>query len=169
MTTMGVSIAVPEPFGEDLRTMRAGFGDPAAATVPSHVTLAPPFELTDQNRGSLTASLQEVASAHQRFTMRLAGSGTFRPVSPVVYITVAEGEQSVRSIAEAVQKLVGRTAANFPFHPHVTVAHHLDDAGLDRALGALVDYEAEFQVESFVLYKHQDPAGWVPTMEFPLG
>lgn len=43
--TIGVSIAVPEPHGSLLQERRAGFGDPAACGIPTHVTLLPPTEV----------------------------------------------------------------------------------------------------------------------------
>jgi hypothetical protein len=43
--TLGVSIAVPEPYGSLLQERRAGFGDPAAHGIPTHVTLLPPTEV----------------------------------------------------------------------------------------------------------------------------
>jgi hypothetical protein len=42
--TLGVSRAVPEPYGSLLQRRRAGFGDPAAHGIPTHVTLLPPRE-----------------------------------------------------------------------------------------------------------------------------
>ncbi|MGC5413367.1 2'-5' RNA ligase family protein, partial [Streptomyces sp. DT225] len=42
--TLGVSIAVPEPYGSLLQERRASFGDPAAHGIPTHVTLLPPTE-----------------------------------------------------------------------------------------------------------------------------
>ena len=40
----------------------------------------------------------------------------------------------------------------FPYHPHVTVAHHLDEAALDRAYETLADYDCTFEVADFHLY-----------------
>ncbi len=42
----------------------------------------------------------------------------------------------------------------FPFHPHVTIAHHLDEAALDLAYETLADYDCAFDVDSFHLYVH---------------
>ena len=42
--TLGVSIAVPEPHGGLLQESRAGFGDSAAHSIPTHITLLPPTE-----------------------------------------------------------------------------------------------------------------------------
>jgi 2'-5' RNA ligase len=56
----------------------------------------------------------------------------------------------------------------FPFHPHVTVAHHLDDERLDQAFNELADFECEFDVDGFHLYVHDERLGWQPTHEFAL-
>ncbi|HZK35742.1 MAG TPA: 2'-5' RNA ligase family protein [Aeromicrobium sp.] len=169
MTTMGVSIAVPEPFGGELRDKRAAFGDPAAATVPSHITLLPPFEVADYEVEALADSLTAVASAHEPFVMSLRSTGTFRPNSPVVFVAVCEGISNIERLAAAVRQKVGDEAAQFPFHPHVTVAHDLDEVSLDRAFVDLAQFEATFSVNAFVLYKHEDSTGWVPSIEFSLG
>ena len=57
----------------------------------------------------------------------------------------------------------------FPFHPHVTVAHHLDDDRLDQAFAELAGFECEFEVESFHLYVHDHEVGWQPAHDFRLG
>lgn len=168
MPTMGISIAVPEPYGEDLRRHRAEFGDKAAETVPTHVTLAPPFVLADDGADNLGDSLQTLAAEHQSFTMSLRGTGTFRPVSPVVFVAISEGISQVELLAADVRALLGNGAMTFAFHPHITVAHHLDEPGLDRAFDKLAHYEASFTVNSFVLYRHEDETGWVPDEEFAL-
>jgi 2'-5' RNA ligase len=56
----------------------------------------------------------------------------------------------------------------YPYHPHVTIAHHVDEEVLDRAFTELADFEARFTVDSFTLYVHDDLAGWVPTQRFDL-
>ncbi len=58
---------------------------------------------------------------------------------------------------------------DYPYHPHVTVAHHLDDELLDRAFDELADFECQFDVDEFHLYEHDEAAGWQPTHDFPLG
>ena len=56
----------------------------------------------------------------------------------------------------------------FPFHPHVTVAHHLSDDQLDRAFDDLAEFDCTFEVTDFHLYVHDDVAGWQPTRDFSL-
>lgn len=169
MLTMGVAIAIPEPFGSELRQKRADFGDPMAETVPSHVTLMPPTGLTNAELDGVCDALQSAASSLPPFPMRLRGTGTFRPISPVVFIAVSQGISYTEILAKAVRTKLGSPEPEFPFHPHVTVAHNLDDHALDRAYDELAAFECAFQVESIHLYLHEDEDGWTPRHEFLLG
>jgi 2'-5' RNA ligase len=166
--TIGVAIAVPEPHGSLLREMRAAFGDPLAQTVPSHVTLLPPLEVAVDELDEICARLDKTAGAVPGFRMRLRGTGTFRPVSPVVFVAVHGGYVATEVLAERLRQTVGAPVAEFPFHPHVTVAHHLDDASLDHADRVLRNFECGFDVEEFALYLHDDDAGWEPQRQFAL-
>ena len=62
-----------------------------------------------------------------------------------------------------------RRSSTFPYHPHVTVAHHLDEAALDHAYEALADYDCAFEVDAFHLYVHGDDGVWRPSATFALG
>ena len=95
--------------------------------------------------------------------MHLRGTGTFRPVSPVVFVSVAEGISSCEQLAMAVRQGPLKVDLAFPYHPHVTIAHHLSDPLLDRAFDELSGFECRFEVEGFHLYVHDDSRGWRPT------
>ncbi len=43
--TVGVAIAIPDPYGSTLQQHRESFGDPLARSIPSHITLLPPTSL----------------------------------------------------------------------------------------------------------------------------
>jgi 2'-5' RNA ligase len=165
--TIGVAIAVPEPWATELQDYRLGIGDPTAAGVPSHITLIPPFDL-DESLAEIEDHLEKAAAGHQGFRVHLRGTGTFRPVSPVVFITLAEGISQCEQLASAVRRGPLEVDLRFHYHPHVTIAHHLSDAQLDRAFRELADFECEFVASSFSLYVHDDGAGWQPTREFAL-
>lgn len=169
MLTMGVAIAIPEPFGSELRQKRATFGDPMAETVPSHVTLMPPTEVTKTEFDGVCGTLQRAASSLPPFPMRLRGTGTFRPVSPVVFIAVSQGISETEILARRLRASLVFPGTEFPFHPHVTIAHNLDDDTLDRAYDELAGFECAFQVEAFHLYLHEEEEGWTPRREFLLG
>jgi 2'-5' RNA ligase len=169
--TIGVSIAVPEPHGSRLQQLRAGFGDAAAHGIPTHVTLLPPTEVDDADLPAIDAHLTEVASAGRPFPMRLSGTGTFRPLSPVVYVRVAEGAEACTWLQKQVRDASGPVARElqFPYHPHVTVAHAIEDAAMDRAYDELADYEAEWPCTGFALYEQGADGVWRKLREFAFG
>ncbi|MGW0657838.1 2'-5' RNA ligase family protein [Streptodolium elevatio] len=169
MRTIGVSIAIPEPWGGQLQDLRAGFGDPLARAIPTHVTLLPPTEIAEDALDDVEAHLRAVAAAEHPFPMILRGTGTFRPTSPVVFIQVALGIPDCERLEEGVRAGPLTRELHFPYHPHVTVAHHLPDHVLDRAFDKLSGYEASFEVTGFSLYEHGDDAVWRPRRAFPFG
>ena len=84
--------------------------------------------------------LRAVTAAAEPFDMVLSGTGTFRPVSPVVFVQVSRGIPSCEALERAVRSGPVERPLDFPYHPHVTVAHHLDEAALDRAFESLADF-----------------------------
>ena len=166
--TVGVAVAVPEPYATDLREHRASFGDPAADTVPTHVTLLPPTLLECGDMADVQSHLEVVARRHRAFPMRLRGTGTFRPVSPVVFVTVARGISECELLSESVCSGPLDRELAFPYHPHVTVAHDVSEPELDRAFDTLADFACGFDVDAFTLYVHEAGQGWRPDRVFPL-
>ncbi len=167
-TTIGVAIAVPAPWGAQLQDYRTALGDERAAGIPTHVTLVPPQGIDPSQQRVVEQHLEEASTANGAFRMHLRGTGTFRPVSPVVFVTVAEGISSCEALARSVRRGPLDIEREFPYHPHVTVAHHLSDDMLDRAFAELADFECDFVVDRFSLYVHDGAAGWVPTRHFTL-
>ncbi|GAA4811553.1 2'-5' RNA ligase family protein [Nocardioides caeni] len=167
MPVIGVAIAVPEPWASELYDYRQAIGDPTAEGVPSHVTLIPPIEV-DDDLGVLEEHLASAAAQIPAFDVHLRGTATFRPVSPVVFIGLVEGISQCEQLAEAVRQGPLAIDLDFPYHPHVTVAHHLDDAALDRAFDDLAGFDCRFRVSEFHLYVHHPEEGWKATRTFPL-
>ncbi|MEO5852701.1 MAG: 2'-5' RNA ligase family protein [Nocardioides sp.] len=169
MPTIGVALAIPDPWARQLQDYRTAIGDTTAQQIPTHVTLVPPTAVSEAAVELVEDHLETVASEVGGFRMRLRGTGTFRPVSPVVFVTVAEGISQCEALAGACR--TGPLALDlvFPYHPHVTIAHHLDDVTLDRAFDELADFECVFEADCFALYAHDDEQGWQPTRAFPLG
>ncbi|MGI8615104.1 MAG: 2'-5' RNA ligase family protein [Nocardioidaceae bacterium] len=168
MPTIGVAVAVPDPWGEQLRKHRSSFGDPLADTIPTHVTLLPPTEVEPGDLPIFTDHLASVATGHAPFEIYLRGTATFRPVSPVVFMSLAQGISECEELAGAVRESLLCEQPRFPYHPHVTVAHDVADAALDTAFEALADYDCRFGVDRFQLYLHHPDKGWVCEREFEL-
>ncbi|MGH3367343.1 MAG: 2'-5' RNA ligase family protein [Nocardioidaceae bacterium] len=168
MHTIGVAIAIPEPYGSELRQYRASFGDPAAEGVPTHLTLLPPMEVETESLDEIEAHLAKVAARYPAFRIHLRGTATFRPVSPVVFMAVTEGISACEVLADHIRSGRLHQELSFPYHPHVTVAHHLDDSALDKAFETLSDYECTFLVERFHLYVHDGDEVWRAHRAFEL-
>ena len=168
MTTIGVAIAVPDPWGAKLQEYRTSLGDASAQGIPTHITLMPPFEVDEGELPEIEKHLTEAAASTRAFEIHLRGTGTFRPVSPVVFVTVVRGISSCEQLAFSIRSGPLATDLVFPYHPHVTVAHDLEENLLDRAFSELSDFECEFDADHFLLYKHTAEVGWQPTREFPL-
>lgn len=169
MLTIGVSIAVPDPEGSALQEYRVELGDPSARHIPTHITLVPPTQIPQERLASITEHLADVAGAQQPFDVRLHGTGTFRPTSPVVFVGVIAGIAGCQQLASATRSGPLAVDVEFPYHPHVTVAHHLAEDLLDRAFAELAGYEASFPVTEFWLYIHDEHHGWRPDRAFTLG
>jgi 2'-5' RNA ligase len=89
-------------------------------------------------------------------------------VSPVVFVVVTEGISACEVLAYDVRAGDLDRELSFPYHPHVTVAHHLDDTALDKAFESLADYECTFDVLAFHLYVHGEDEVWRPYRTFEL-
>lgn len=168
MSTIGVAVAIPEPWAVQLQDYRTSIGDTTATQIPTHITLIPPVAVADEELPVVEEHLAAGADRIEAFRIHLRGTGTFRPVSPVVFVTVAEGISQCEVLAGTLRQGPLAVDLAFPYHPHVTIAHHLDDATLDRAFRELADFECEFAVSHFHLYVHDEVAGWRPTREFAL-
>ncbi len=165
---IGVVVAVPEPWAQLLVDWRTKVGDPQARLVPPHVTLLPPTEVPATDRGAVTEHLTGVARAHPAFTMHLAGTGTFSPVSDVVFVTVARGIGDCELLATDVRRGPLDRQLAYPYHPHVTVAHDVAPDMLDLAYCGLADLSAEFRVEHFTEFEQTPTGAWAVAREYPL-
>jgi 2'-5' RNA ligase len=163
VTTIGISVAVPEPWGQQLQDYRVALGDESARLIPTHVTLVPPYEVSAAEFARVVEHLESVATTTASFHVHLRGTGTFRPVSPVVFINVVDGIAACEQVAERLRGGLADADLRFPYHPHVTIAHELDEPLLDRAYAELADFEASFEVIDIHLYEHDPVDGWRPT------
>jgi 2'-5' RNA ligase len=167
VSTIGVAIAIPEPYATELQTHRMSFGDAQAQAIPTHVTLVPPT-VVDEPLDEVIAHLADVSRRHAPFGLRLRGTATFRPISPVVFVNVTEGISNCELLAADVRHGPLKQELAFPYHPHVTVAHHLAEDALDRAYEALADYDCGFAVGAFHLFVHGNDGVWRPITDFTL-
>lgn len=168
MAVHGVSIAIPEPWGSQLQRHREEAGDPMARAIPPHITLMPPTEIAPAELDGFADHLRTVAGRHGPFTVHLRGTGTFRPVSRVVFVQVSRGIPMCERLEQAVRRGPVSRELEFPYHPHVTVAHDIDENGLDQVFEDLSTFEASFEATHFHLYDHGVDGVWRPVRGFEL-
>lgn len=155
---VGIVIAIPGPIADELRQWRASFGDPLADVVPAHITLVTTTYSNDWD--ATVAHVRQVALGQRSFRVRIRGTGSFRPVSPVVYLNVSEGFDDCVRLHERLQDGPLRRELPFDFHPHVTVAHDVEEEIMDKAEDLLRSYEASFDISSMGLYEYDDSGAW---------
>jgi 2'-5' RNA ligase len=163
--TIGVAVGIPQPWGAELDAHRAAAGDPAAPLIPAHITLLGP---TPTAREDIDEHLQAVARAHVPFSIHLRGTGTFRPISRVVFVVVAAGISECERLAEAVRSGPLERELAHPYHPHVTVAHDISEQAMDEVYERLAGYEACFDVDHFTRYEHGEDGRWRPIQHYAL-
>ena len=164
---VGVILGFPERVSEELRAWRASFGDPMAEVIPAHITLVTTTETDDWEAAA--DHVRSVAARTEPFRVGLSGTGSFRPVSPVVYLNVTDGfDECVRLHKELQQGPLERDLP-FPYHPHVTVAHDVPAEQLDAAESALGSYSESFTVASMGLYEHDADGFWQLREELRFG
>lgn len=166
--TAGVAVPVPEPWGAQLQRARVGFGDDRALGIPTHITLLPPTPMPLHALPDLRTHLGQVAAQHPAFTVVLRGTGTFRPISDVVFVQVAQGISGCEVLERQVRSGPVGAAPAFPYHPHVTVAHDINRPGLDRAFSELADFSCAFEADVLRLYTHGGDQQWRCDSDFIL-
>lgn len=165
---MGVSIEIPPPYEAELRAWRRRSGDALAEHVNPHVTLVPPTPVPDDGLDRILGTLRERCAAVPPFEMKLRGTGTFRPVSDVVFIAVAEGISSCEVLADRLLVDELRAPRSFPYHPHVTVAQDVDPEALDAAFEGLEGFRADLLVDHVWAHRQDGVGTWHPLARFPL-
>lgn len=97
----GVVIRLPEPTGQELQDWRASFEDSPAAGVSPHITL-----MISESRGEwdrLVEHVRRVLAEWEPFHLEIHGTGTFRPVTPVVYLDVERGREQCLALHRALR------------------------------------------------------------------
>lgn len=166
MPTIGVTIVVPEPWRQQLHDYRSTW-DPEGAEITPHITLLPPTDVEESYLPEVVRHLAAIAATTAPFEVHLAGTETFRPISPVVFVAVAGGVEALEALAGQVVRGPLGLELNYPYHPHVTVAHDVPEETLDQAVAELVDFDATFTAAEIQL-SVLTPDGWTPTDVFSL-
>ncbi|MEV8181919.1 2'-5' RNA ligase family protein [Specibacter sp. NPDC078692] len=164
--SLGVVISLPPSLAEVLGEKRAMYAGPGTAVVAPHITL-----VSGRAWESWTAAeehVRKVAAEFVPFKLSLRGTGTFEPVSPVVFLNVDDGAADCAALHAKLLEGPLEHLLEFSFHPHLTIAHALDADTMARAKAEMVDFEAEFEVTSIGLFDYIEGT-WALREELSLG
>lgn len=167
---LGVTVPVPEPWASRVRLVRAEAGDPLARTIGPHITILPPTLVARDEVEAAERHVTAVASRTLPFVVELDGVDGFRPVSPVVYLSVARGAEDLDALQRAVRDEDGPLARElrFRFHPHVTLAHEVGPEALDAAAASGEAITAEFVADRLELRLLAEDGSWDLLRTVPL-
>lgn len=164
--SLGVIISLPPELAEQLSASRSRYAAPGAAVVPPHITL-----VSGRSRGAWDEAahhVRTVAAAGQPFSISLRGTGTFEPLSSVVFLNVADGAQECAALHGELLQGPVEHLLEFDFHPHLTIAHDLEADQMERAKEDMAEFSADFEVGSIGLY-NVIAGGWCLREELALG
>lgn len=167
-TTIGVAIPVPEPYATQIKTARQELGDPQAGAIPTHITLITPAVIPMHKLPEIDAHLAAVAADSWPFRVQVRGSASFRPVSPVVFLQLAEGIAGCERLEKAVRRGPLLRRRRFPYHPHITLVHEMPEDVLDQAYSDFAAYDAVFAVDRFTLYQQDADGVWQAIRDYRL-
>jgi 2'-5' RNA ligase len=166
---IGVALDIPEPYGSQLQEWRERLGDPNAERIVPHVTLLPPTQVAPEALPEIEEHLRTVAASFEPFDIRLRGSATFLPISPVVFVPLVLGIAECEQLERAVRSGPLHRTIGYPYHPHVTVAHDLPAEALDRAYVQMSSYDASFRVWGLTLFEQGPDLHWRPQRDVTFG
>jgi 2'-5' RNA ligase len=167
-TRIGVSIPVPGPWAGEISAARQSYGDVYAEMIPPHITIVGPTAVNITDIPAIIVQLDNACDQFPAFQITLAGTGSFRPISPVVYLEVNDGAVECSDLAARANQGLLAGVQRFPYHPHVTLAHEVPNQTLDRAERDFSDLQARFTVDALWLYRNGEDGVWRKLCKFEL-
>lgn len=138
---------------------------------PAHITLIPPFRMSEAEVEGLSSVLAAFARNQKPFEVHLNGFAAFPP--RVIFVNPMpnpELERCQSALQASFEQFTGEALnLTYGFHPHVTVAFKdLSKAQFEPAWQYFSgqSFQAAFQVHSLSFLKHRD-GEWHILNEFP--
>lgn len=150
--SLGVIISLPPALADELSAKRASYTGQDADVVPPHITLV--SGRAADSWEDAAAHVRRVAASGEPFTLSLRGTGTFEPVSPVVFLNVDAGSEACAALHHELVDGPVEHLLEFGFHPHLTIAHDLAEPAMALAKADMADFSADFEVTSIGLFDY---------------
>ena len=132
---------------------------------PAHITLIPPFWMTEEFETDLIRTLHEFSTTKRKFQINLKDFGAFKP--RVIYVDVVNNDTLNDLHASLADFMLSQNKfpvkkEDRPFHPHVTLAaRDLYKKAFHEAweIFAVKEYVATWLVNGISLLRH-DKKNW---------
>lgn len=165
---------VRNPVGEFVENLRREM-HPEMPHLAAHVTILPPRHLAGSERHAVEA-LTELCRTVEPFQIELGGVETFVPVTPTVFIRVAEAAQRMRDLHDLLsQHSALRGKEDWPYMPHMTIIKMAAESQAKVAVGIARDRWQNFsgarriQIEKLTFVRENENCSWVDLRSVTLG
>src|SRR5271170_336683 len=110
---------VRNAVGEFVENLRQEL-HPDLPHLPAHVTILPPRWLKGGEIAALE-TLEDICSQVEPFEVTLGDVETFVPVTPTVFIRVADGANRMRELHDRLNTQALTAVEEWPYMPHLTI------------------------------------------------
>ncbi|WP_085528690.1 2'-5' RNA ligase family protein [Kocuria massiliensis] len=155
---LSLILEVPDDVQDAVMNWRRQHG--AAEGYPPHITVFI-SELGEKPYVEANRFLREMRSelrGRGPAEIALSGTGTFRPISDVVYLALARGSDFLNHLHEQCRR-IRNSASPFMFHPHMTIVQNERRRLLEAAFRTFDAFEAHFTVHRACAFL-SDEEGW---------
>jgi len=142
--------------------------------LPAHVTILPPRQLCGSELFALQ-TLEELCSRSEPFEIELGEVETFAPVTPTVFIDVAQSGDRLRALHNRLNTQALAAVEEWPYMPHLTIAKMTTQEQAGQAYLVARDRWAEFSgsrlvsIKELTFVREEGENHWVDLAGLPLG
>jgi 2'-5' RNA ligase len=147
---------------------------PELPYLAAHLTILPPRNLNVSEEDA-RRSVAEVCREWEAFEVALGEVDTFVPVTPTVFVQVAQGAEAMRALHDRLDAAVLQCHEQWPYVPHLTVAKMATETQVQQAFALAQAQWATYPGPRHVLIEHltfvgegQDGQPWVDLAPIPL-
>lgn len=164
---------VSNAAGEFVEQLRQDL-HPDLPHLPVHLTILPPRDLQGSELSALEA-LEEICSQVEPFEVMLGDVETFVPVTPTVFIRVAQAADRMHGLHDRLNTGALRSLEEWPYMPHLTIVKLSTEELAQKAYITARDVWAQFRgsrrilVRELTFVREEDENRWVDLAGVPLG
>jgi len=169
----GLVAYVKTPVGEFVENLRQEM-HPELPHLAAHLSLLPPRCLQGSEADALE-TMEEICGRVEPFEVSLGEVETFIPVTPTVFIRVANGAQRMRDLHAQLNKKALACEEQWLYLPHLTIVKMSNEEQAQQAYYIARQHWTKFTgtrcitVKDLTFVREADQNRWVDIAPVPLG